>query len=275
MSFAATILTDSVTPTGHRLTTFQITFPRIVLAEFNTHRMLSRNSASSRAIPIKKMIERVENNPYIPTHWGSNKPGMQAGEEIENPETAKKFWLVARDHAISMATGLDTISVHKQTVNRLLEPFMWHTVIVTATEWMNFFNLRCHKDAHPDISTIAHIMLFLYNDDNPKLLDYGEWHMPFTTEDDCTNIDDDTLKKLSIARCARVSYLTHDGERDIPADLKLYDRLLSGGHMSPFEHVARPLDPEGLCELKLQGNFLGWAQYRKMIPGEDDILGSR
>lgn len=277
MSFAAQIITDSITETRRRLTTFQITFPRIVLAEFNTHRVFSRNSASSRAIPVMKMIDQVIENPYIPGHWGSNKPGMQAGEQIQCPLTAQDTWLCARNRAVETARELHELGVHKQTVNRLLEPFMWHTVIVTATEWLNFFNLRCHKDAHPDIQIIANMMRELYVSDlaTPKLLDYEQWHLPYTTDEDRTRIDDNTLRKLSISRCARVSYLNHAGERDIAADIKLFDRLKSNGHLSPFEHVARPMNHNIKGgESHLQGNFRGWAQFRKMIPGEANILGS-
>ena len=151
MSYSAKVLADSISPDGVRLTTMEVTFPRIVLAEFNTHRMFSRNSASSRAIPVEKMIQRVLDDPFSPVWWGKNQSGMQAAEELsgEALRLARQHWLDARDFAISCVRLFQApeISLHKQIANRLLEPFLWHTVVVTATEWENFFALRCHKDA--------------------------------------------------------------------------------------------------------------------------------
>ena len=182
MSFDAKVLADSQSPAGYRLTTLEATFPRFVLAEFNTHRVFSRNSASSRAIPIAKQLRRVLEDPYVPIEFGSNQPGMQAGPALtgEKRDAAEHEWLHARDDAVRRVLGLVTdpevaldgrrpardpaagrgrrpraaqpsewLNVHKQVANRLLEPFMWHTVIVTATEWDNFWNLRCHPDAQP------------------------------------------------------------------------------------------------------------------------------
>jgi thymidylate synthase ThyX len=280
--FKAKIITDSISERNNRLTTFEITFPRIILAEFNTHRVFSRNSASSRAIPVEKMIKMVEENPYIPEKWGRNQKGMQSYEfltdtaEITN---AKDAWLRARDNAIRSANELLGIGIHKQITNRLLEPFMWHTVIVTATEWSNYFHLRNHKEAHPDICRIASMMQEVYETSVPVLLKNKEWHIPFITEDDISDakcagfrknidIDWERLIKISTGRCARVSYLTHDGRRDYYEDIKLHDRLLTSGHMSPFEHQAYPVDHDGFI-----GNFKGWRQYRKTISGEFDMLG--
>jgi hypothetical protein len=140
----AEIVADSLSPFGDRLTSVLVTFPRIILAELNTHRMLSKNSASSRAIPFKKMVEAVQNNPFIPIAFQKNHSGMQGTEYLTglDYDQAKFEWLEAKDRAIEQAQQLDKIGTTKQLCNRLLEPFMWHTVIITATEWENFFNLR-------------------------------------------------------------------------------------------------------------------------------------
>jgi thymidylate synthase ThyX len=301
VSHAAKILAHSISPDGVPLTTFEVTFPRPILAEFNTHRMFSRNSASSRAIPVEKMIKMVLEHPYIPTHWGKNQKGMQADQEVDEVDQfkAQRRWLEARQLAVNMARELIDIGIHKQITNRLLEPFMWHTCIVTATEWDNFFHLRDNKDAHPEIQKIAHMMRELYESSEPKERDYGEWHLPLidtdTDVDVCRtmragrSLDEcrQVLAKISVARCARVSYLTHEGKRDIQADLDLHDKLLTSGHLSPFEHVARPakvLVGNTLNEDATRGvfdknafwcgNFRGWIQLRKLIPNEADILGA-
>jgi thymidylate synthase ThyX len=144
--YKAEILADSLNLKGDRLTTMKITFPRFILAEMNTHRMFSRNSASSRAIPFKKMVKMVEENPFIPLAWQKDHKGMQGTEYIQSKDgiyVCKAGWLESRDKAIHSAMWLNSCNVTKQLCNRLLEPFMWHTVIVTATEWENFFKLRC------------------------------------------------------------------------------------------------------------------------------------
>lgn len=307
MGFDAKILADSQSPAGYRLTTLEATFPRFVLAEFNTHRVFSRNSASSRAIPIAKQLRRVLEEPYVPIEFGSNQPGMQAGAALtgEKRDAAEREWLHARDDAVRRVLGLVTdpdeistgddlleylggveeairnraqspqwLNVHKQVANRLLEPFMWHTVIVTATEWDNFLNLRCHPDAQPEIRLIAAKMRTAIETSEPDRLDEGEWHLPLVRSEDreqVASIED--LIKISAGRCARVSYLTHAGERDLNADIELHDRLLESGHMSPLEHPARPLSTEELEENEWSGNFRGWCSYRKLIPGEGNPLG--
>lgn len=293
MTHSAKVLADSISPARVRLTTLEVTFPRIVLAEFNTHRVFSRNSASSRAIPVEKMIKMVEDDPYIPTHWGKNQKGMQAEVELSKDEqaTAVSWWLGARSKAMESAKALLAVGVHKQITNRLLEPFMWHTVIVTATEWKNFFNLRCNAMAHPEIRLAADLMRDAMKESTPRPLDYGEWHTPLVGEDEAAQIleeeelrgwttcDHNMIARVSVGRCARVSYLTHDGKRDPVEDVKLADRLLEAGHMSPFEHVARPMTLEEAAEfdhtIGFCGNIRGWVQYRKTIPHEADVLGAR
>jgi thymidylate synthase ThyX len=301
--YSSKILADSVSPDGVRLTTMEVCFPRIVLAEFNTHRMFSRNSASSRAIPVEKMLKLAQEHPYIPEEFGSNQKGMQAGDALTGYRAlhARGEWLQARDNAVYQASKLLELGVHKQLTNRLLEPFMWHTVIVSATDWSNFFHLRTHEAAHPAIREIALMMEEDYNNFTPKRLDYGEWHLPLVDDEDLEAFSDHDPAALpsrermlcSAGRCARVSYLTHDGRRDVTADIALAVRLLESGHMSPFEHVARPMTeeeieqlsnacaPQGYNGLKpytgipFSGNFCGWVQYRKTIEHEDDMLGAR
>lgn len=272
MTYNAKILADSVSPAGVRLTTMEVTFPRFILPEFNTHRMFSRNSASSRAIPVEKMIQRVKENPFIPEYWGANQPGMQAHQEI--PENLKTYaymeWVRAFGEAIRAAEYLAGVGVHKQLANRLLEPFSWHTVIVSATEWDNFFALRCHPDAQPEIRKIAEMMRDEMALSTPQLIQFGEWHLPLTPDlqELTRNYDDEQIKRISAGRCARVSFLTHDRKRDPEKDIALCeDKIIAPGHMSPLEHVARPAaNPE-----IFYGNFKGWQQFRQEIPHEENF----
>lgn len=288
MAYEAKILLDSISPTGHRLTTFQITFPRIVLAEFNTHRMISRNAASSRAIPLSKILQQVEEDPFIPIWWPKNQPGMQGLEEIESKDEFIAEWLVARNNAVRHARLL--AAVHKSIPNRLLEPWMWTTVICTATEWENFFYLRQDENippnylslfnpnfpAEPHMQIIACMMRFHYRASTPILRQPGDWHLPLVDGYDLEELKTDPFylsdwrngAKISTGRCARVSYLTHEGIRAPMKDIELHDSLLKNFHMSPFEHAARVQNPEQWAG-NYSGNFFGWQQYRKLIPNEN------
>lgn len=274
MPIAAKVIYDSLSPMGVRLTTLEVVMPRIILAEFNTHRVFSRNSASSRAIPVEKMIERVQNDPFIPLYWGKNQKGMQADEELSEQQimTAKYDWLYARDCAVWSARYLSETGVHKQIVNRLLEPFLWHTVIVTATEWSNFFAQRCHPDAMPEMRLTAEAMRDAMEASEPTELQYGEWHSPYiyiAAENLDAQFSWETTKKVSVARCARVSYLQHNGTRSVEKDLELFEKLQNGMHWSPFEHVATPMRSDMLDKHhQFCGNFRGWYQFRKDFPNE-------
>lgn len=211
---------------------------------------------------------------------------------------AEREWLRARNQAVESVRRLQAIGLHKQIANRLLEPFLWHTVIVTATEWENFFALRCHKDAQPEIRVIAEMMRGLYSEGKPRVVGYGEWHLPLVEgvdkEELIADVVDrtdqpreevnDVLAQVSSGRCARVSYLTHDGKRDWRADVAFAERLRASGHMSPFEHAARPMSlTEKQASLKpvlatglphaFFGNFRGWVQYRKLLPNEAVFRG--
>jgi thymidylate synthase ThyX len=269
MSYSAEIITDSLSPSGARLVTMQCTMPRIILAEYNTHRQFSRNSASSRAIPVKKQIERLIDDSFVPAEWGCNKPGMQADGILDHVDsvTANNLWDAAKENAIEVANSLANLGVHKQLVSRLLEPFMWHTVITSATQWGNFFSQRCHKDAQPEMQTIARMMLAAYKASKPNPLGEGNWHLPYITEQDIEAYPVPLLLQLSVARCARVSYLSHDGKHDPEADLELFKKLHQGNHWSPFEHVAMAINESEPYEYK---NFSsGFIQYRSLMPNEN------
>ena len=270
MGSSAKVLADSVSPQGIRVTTMEVVIPRPVLAEFNTHRAFSRNSASSRAIPVKKIIDRVETDPYIPSAFSLNDKGMAANNFVYPADDAwdacVEWWLDARNKALEAAkSGLDT-GLHKQVVNRLLEPWMWQTIIVSATDWDNFFKLRTGlgENGKPlaDLAIYepAVAMLEALNNSTPKPLGFGEWHLPLTGFPGDEELTVEELVQVSTARCARVSYLTHDGLRDVEQDLALYTRLSGNGHLSPFEHPATPSgDPRDWA------NFVGWKQARKFV----------
>lgn len=261
--FEAKIIADSINPNANRVTTFLLTYPRFIHAELMTHRVFSRNAASSRAIPITKIIEQIETNPAMPVRWGMNGKGMQdhgcfVGVEAEK---AKQMWLDAARSAVESANKLKEAGLHKQVVNRVLEPFMWMTTLVTATEWENFYALRLHKDAQPEFQYLAHIMLQNYINNKPKVSGWGDWHIPFG---DQTDGDHDLLTRLKIAtaRAARTSYLTITNKVDVQRDKDLHDALASSGHWSPFEHACFAVH-------HTVGNFRGWRQYRHTFAEEN------
>jgi thymidylate synthase ThyX len=272
MGFSARILLDSISPAGVRLTTMEVRYPRFIHSELMTHRVLSRNSASSRAIPIRKMIDAVRAEPAFPMWWGRNQSGMQAREHLDaaSQALAEAEWRRALEDALAHAERLaeKDINLHKQLVNRILEPFAWITVIVTATQWANFFTQRTHEDAQPELKCIADLMLETYRASEPRLRAQGEWHTPLILPEEESLLPLEERLHISVARCARVSYLSHDGTRDHAKDLELYARLAEGGangHWSPFEHVATPLNDPGCWS----GNFRGWEQFRKRFAQED------
>lgn len=267
----ARVIEDSITEWGSRLTTIEVTFHRFVLAEFNTHRVFSRNSASSRAIPFHKQLDRVKVNPAIPVEWRAEQSGMQGGELLtgRDAEEAERQWLLGRNMAIKAAENLAALNVHKGVVNRILEPYMWHTVIVTATDWAGFWHQRCSILAQPEIRVAAEAMLAALNASTPKLRGEDEWHLPYIQEDELHTLPNVALKQVSAARCARVSYLTHEGTRNVSKDLNLFDRLTSASpmHASPLEHVATPTPQDG-SPLGSLGNFVGWQQFRHEVEFE-------
>lgn len=268
MAFDCKIIKDSISTDDVRLTTFAVCYPRCIHSEFMTHRLFSRNASSSRAVPVKKMIQQVIDDPYIPIEWGLNQSGMQAGELLSDreQERAKIQWLWGRDAAVSTANNLLDSDVHKQHVNRVLEPYAWISVIITATNFANFFKQRCSDMAQPEICKIASMMYRDMMISTPQVLGEGEWHLPYVTDDEFYTYSMSVLLKISTARCARVSYLNHDGSKaDVDKDVALYDgKLIAGGHMSPTEHQAY-VAPYPTMK---SGNFTGWIQYRKTFPDE-------
>ena len=320
--YEATVLADSIA-FGTRLTTLAVTFPRIVLAEFNTHRMLSRNSASSRAIPLKKRIKQIREDPYVPISFGRNQAGMQAGDALDEHEAmkARYWWHEASSEACRHAEMIAGLGTHKQWANRIPETYAWHTVIASATEWDNYFAQRISPNAQPEIAKASEAMRSAMDGSVPVQLGCGDWHLPAVDVDTvlaqiasmpkdwspgCSF--DDLMARLSVARCAAVSFGRIPDE-DIEADLKRYNRMRSMFHMSPFEHAAQvashgrnirqyglafrrvystafveregwvfdpPFSPRYVKEgddWKIDGYFCGnfrapWLQHRKMIAGE-------
>lgn len=218
---------------------------------------------------LTNLIEfEKEADPFVPIKWGKNQKGMQAYEEFA-PDSAvalasREAWIQCMKSTVRRAKVLHEMGLHKQIVNRLVEPWMWITVIASATCWENFFKLRCHEAAEPHIQKIAYMARDLREANKPRELAWGEWHLPLTGFDGDETLLSNDLVKVSTARCARVSYLTHDGKRDVAADIALHDRLLGNGHWSPFEHCA--CATEGIV---WSGNYVnGWKQYRKMFANE-------
>ena len=315
MTVTAKIILDSVSEEGIRLTTFQLRYPRFIHAELMTHRVFSRNASSSRAIPVKKIIQDILEDTAMPMYWGKNQPGMQAFEETDEPVffrdmsggyalSREQAWLRARDHAIEVARAFDGSGYHKQIVNRLLEPFAHITVVVTSTNYSNWFALRSHEDAQPEIKILSDAMLDEYRKSTPLLLKEGDWHLPYITHEDrvaaaaldfevvnkdvangidrlfannhyvLTDYPLNVLMGVSVARCARTSYKLHDGSpTTIEKDFDLFEKLLGSVplHASPAEHQATPDYLYSGPQWKYpyyHGNFEGWVQFRKTLDGE-------
>jgi thymidylate synthase ThyX len=303
---AQSVLASKHAITGDRIDTLLLRYPRCIHSEFMTHRMFSRNAASSRAIPVEKLIQDVLDDPFVPLHWGKNQKGMQANEECNEevrvddrpgyePLPRQLAWLLARDQAVEVARAFAEAGYHKQIVNRLLEPWMHITVVCTSTNWSNFLALRDHPDAEPHIQMLAREVRKALEGAEVRLLAPGEWHLPFVIDEDRGRAWKHTyqsgvppegrkseevrqsLIKLSVARCASTSYRTVDGfDMTLERAIELHDKLLNSNpmHASPFEHQVQAdevLGDEGWgCYVhpEQHGNFTGFRQYRKMLPGE-------
>lgn len=283
----ATIIADSVSAyTNQRITTFELEYPRFIHSEFMTHRQFSRNSASSRAIPIDKMIEQVAFNPAIPIHWGLNQSGMQAKDKQADINACNEAWCNARDSAIHHAYQLKNLGLHKQIVNRVLEPFCMMKTLVTATNYDNFFYLRLHKDAQPEIQQLARVMYEAMKESKPVKLYQGQWHTPYYGNGYWNLHSDDDLETALMISCscsAQVSYRKTDASIDKAK--AIYDKLVNSQpvHASAFEHCATPiddpLDDDGYFKQGIiccsdygnyySGNFVNWIQYRQLIPNHD------
>lgn len=272
----AKVIADSISNYGFRITTVQLIYHRFIHGEVLTHRAFSRSSMSSRAIPVAKMIEQVRNAPAMPLHWGLNQPGMGARAELGpvEMEQAKALWLGAAENAARTAEAMNQLNLAKQVANRVLEPFQWMRTVITATEWSNFFELRCHPDAQPEFQTLALAIRNAMGESTPVPRAYqagnAGWHLPYVTEKERVSTQSflglaelDTswlLAKLSSARCARVSYNRHDNTAPgLGDDLELFHRLAGSRplHASPLEHSALA----GSLQTR-SGNFRGWEQFR-------------
>lgn len=319
MSFEAEVIAHSASPypDARPLITMRLRYPRFIHAEEITHRILntspecvetvlipdgvmydrnlSRNASSSRAIPVPRMIADIRRDPAEPIFWGKNQPGMQAAAELD-PETmrlAKDIWRCNRESCLRDAEDLHRAGAHKQLVNRLVENHGHINVVVTATEWSNFFALRRHPDAQPEIRHLANLMWDAQRSSTPAILQPGQWHLPFFNPAKEVNLLPGQPQegkrvsdgvwfislaiRVSVARCARVSYLTHEGKTPtIEEDLALYERLAGSVplHASPAEHQATPdtgrrIGRTGVWDNpKLHGNLVGWQQFRKTLPDE-------
>jgi len=284
---------------GKEIITMELEYPRFIHGEFMTHRMFSRNAASSRAIPVSKMIEQVRTSPAQPVHWGKNQPGMQAKEELEGNVkfTVEQEWKRVAGYSAQCASVMNNLGAHKQIVNRILEPFQTMKTVVTATEWENFYWLRNHEDAQPEIKRLAEVMLEAVSKSNAYVLEVGDWHVPYwyngvwrqgSKNQDGSNAYLDDALAISVSCCAQVSYRKLDDSLEKARDI--YKRLVESEpvHASPLEHQATPMEyteTDGFCPDDTQeglwqegvthmdkeynfwsGNFQGWAQYRQMIP---------
>lgn len=273
--------------------------PRCIWPEVLTHRKFGRNARSSRAVPVERMLEEVRTDPFMPWHWGKNQRGMQAGEDHNEPVlfgphktndacSRGEAWMVASWQAAKNAQAFMNAGYHKQIVNRLLEPFMWIDVLITATDWDNFLWLRDHSDAEPHLQDWARLAGQAIETAEVQELEPGQWHTPYVEAADFHSLEGEfndgrtpieTLaQRVSSARCARISYTPFNTDKaDIAADLDLYDKLMGADrlHASPTEHQATPdrMDPDyPNCNQweasHLHGNLDGWIQFRKTIAGE-------
>ena len=283
-NITAKIVKDSVSESGKRITTFELEYNRYIHAELLTHRMLSKNCSSSRAIPIEKMLGYIENNMAVPVYLGRNKSGMQAVEEIEHKDEAVSVWKDSFYQVEDSVNKLLDLKVHKQIANRLTEPYQMMKVVVTATEWDNFFNLRIDKDAQPELVMLADKMFNAMQGSTPKTLKAGQWHLPyveiendgysnsheyFIYDEDKSNSEtngymyktplllEDAIK-ISVASCAAVSYRTEN--MTLAKADKIFDMLINAEnlHSSPFEHVAMPMRFPEMKDIAMKKFVSGW-----------------
>lgn len=272
----AKVIADSINPdTGKRITTLAIKIPRIILSEHNTHRSLSRNFSSSRAIPAKKLRKEAWEHPFVPIYWGANKSGMSADQQLTgfNLSMAKFSWKLAGKFAVMFHKMMEIVGMHKQTCNRIIEPWMSVVGTITSTEWDNFLRLRYDRNAQPEIIVLAKKIHDAIKASEPTVPENGI-HLPFIDEEERKTFPIDQLIKISVARCCRTSYANCLGKKSQPEeDIKLYHRLLGNGHFSPFEHIALiPNHGRVAKELQydLQRNFRGWYQLRAFIQPESN-----
>lgn len=288
---SAKIIADSTDQNDVRIITYELEYPRFIHSELMTHRVFSRNSASSRAIPIKTMLDTISANPATPIHWGKNQAGMQAKEQLDGAdlEAAQSQWSAACRDAVYWSSRLDRSGTHKQIANRITEPFQHMKVVVTSTEWNNWFWLRDHPDAQPEIAALAKLMKEAFDSSQSEILLHGEWHVPYvkTTrdlqgyrtywDDEVAQITEEQALMVSASCCAQVSYRKQDTSLE-KAEI-IFKRLIESEpcHASPVEHQAKCWCmafkewPEGYTHKDRQGqlwsnNFRSWIQHRALIP---------
>lgn len=292
----ATVIQDSISM-GKRITTFELEYPRFIHAELMTHRQMSRNAASSRAIPIEKMINHVLDTPAAPIHWGANQPGMQAKAELQGKQKidAQEAWKEAIRSVVARARELSALGLHKQIANRVTEPFQIMKTIVTATEWDNWFWLREHPDAQPEIHELARQMRIAMEQSTPLEISPGDWHVPYVERHRWNTfgpiyyaisgmeITLQDAQMISASCCAQVSYRKTDDSLDKAK--MVFSRLIDSEpvHASPVEHQATPMTNSathlgdfgswepGVTHMDRKGhfwsgNFKGWIQFRQLIP---------
>ena len=283
---SAKVIQDSINE-GTRITTFELEYPRFIHSEVLTHRMFSRNSSSSRAVPVKAMLDSIAKNPATPIYWGQQQPGMQAKTQV--PDTAKAFsiWNNAKHSAIEYTQQLVELGLHKQIANRITEPFQNIKTVLTATEFTNWFNLRYHEDAQPEIYELSKHMQEALNMSDPVPLKPEEWHVPYLdrqpglTMQYASNgepVTAATARILSVSCCAQVSYRTTN--TDITKANLIYERLVGSTpiHASPLEHQATPMRrvkisqalERGITHMTVDsklwsGNLQGWIQFRQLL----------
>lgn len=296
---SAKIIADSVNSSGDRITSYELEYPRWILAEVDTHRMLSKNTASSRAMPVDSVLDQVENSPAMPVEWGANNPGMVSRTLLDElkQKAAVGIWRAAARSASTFARVLGDkfgLNVHKQLVNRLTEGFTMSKTVITGTEYANFFNLRHHEDAQPEFYELAKCMQQARENSMPIKLFPGQWHLPYIDLVDGkyyasgVELDLETAQQVSASCCAQVSYRKLDDSVDkavrVFEMLKLSDPEYKNKHSSPVEHQATPMDDytrpfnadtwqPGVTHVRRDGslwsgNLRGWVQYRQLIPNE-------
>ncbi|MBX5130722.1 thymidylate synthase [Rhizobium lentis] len=320
--FAKVVLASKPTNGAPPIITIHARYPRIIHAEIMTHRVFSRNARSSRAVPVATMLKEIRETPFVPWHWGANQKGMQAGaecdelivvgshweggphndREVKHERSREAAWLLARDEAVHYADAFSNAGYHKQIANRLIEPFSFIDTLITSTSWANFLHLRDHTAAEPHFQDLAAMFREAIEGADYEPLEPGQWHLPYVPhwersdivkavtgkmwQQDWDEYDRLALAKISVARCARISYKPFDGDASIEKELERYDLLVGSSplHASPAEHQATPdklTDPIRESYRGASGTYRtwekphlagnlgpGWVQFRKTLPGE-------
>lgn len=259
------IIKHSRGPHGKDVVTWEARYWRAIHGELLTHRDFSRSSSSSRAVPVKRMLAQVWKDPAGPMHWGANRPGMQATEQLTGWRlvVAKLLWRSAAKFAALHSWAMMKVGLHKQVANRATEPYQYIHTLITTTERDNFYKLRRHKDAMPEMRDLADAMYEAEIASTPELLKPGQWHLPFVTPAEVYSYGLAQALKMSTARNARVSFLNHDGSNPNPVrDYKLHDDLVGSDpiHASPAEHAV-----ECMPDNQRYANLVGFRSYRMAV----------